>query len=204
MWQNRHLKSSGEGKVMMVLDQCYKTWKISSCCNNSANLMQGFLKMCICIVMFRGAHVSSWCIPPKPEGFLRTVADFHLGNLKKKKVATVKQGPLWSSTWQDDRASMGNLCRQFARSVEIGKRNPESPAPQQPRARAASRYKKIGLRYIKSQMYSSHTPPACLQIPVPVILWFPANTGCAAPSVLTSPRHKTAVEPAKPSRKLGV
>lgn len=73
---------------------------------------------------------------PKSEDFLWTGAHFQLGKLKK--VSTLEQGALWSSTWQDNGVSVGKLSHKFERSMESGKCDSKSSAPPHLRARTAS------------------------------------------------------------------
>lgn len=105
--------------------------------------------------------------PPKSEDFLWTGAHFQLGKLKK--VATLEHGPLWSSTWQDNRVSMGKLGHKFEQSMESGKCDSKSSAPPHLRARAASQDGKLGWGIEScSSTAPSHLPftlSACLQIP---------------------------------------
>lgn len=128
--------------------------------------------------MFRGAHVSSWCIPPKPEDFLRTVADFHLGNLKKRLLLSSK-GPC--------DLPLGRMIEHPWETSAVNLRGPWKlgNAILNPQLHSS-----IPVEENWPQVYKNHrcTVPTHLPFhtscltpnPRPVNLWFPANTGCAA------------------------
>lgn len=101
--------------------------------------------------------------PPKSEDFLCTGAHFQLGKLKK--VATLEQGPLWSSTWQDNGVSVGKLGHKFAWSMESGKCDSKSCTTPQGQSSISGWGSGLGNKELQS--HSSLTPPLSHALPLP-------------------------------------
>lgn len=74
------------------------------------------------------------------------------------------------ATWQDNRASIGNQCHKFERSIESGKCNSKSLTPPQSQSSITARENWLEVHRVGDLQFphtSPFTPPARLQISVP-------------------------------------
>lgn len=86
------------------------------------------------------------------------------------------------ATWQDNRASIGNLCHKFGRSMETRKCSSKSLTPPQSQSSitAGENWLRVyRVRDLQLPQASPFTPPECLQVSAPETpsqAGFPAHT----------------------------